>query len=52
MSLISINLAEKKVLNHIRWGGSVFDPVGGELVLRFVLTALKDSGIYCPEKAR
>jgi hypothetical protein len=42
MSTISINLAEKRLLDHLRMGGDVFDAVGKALVVKFATTALKD----------
>jgi len=45
MSKISINIAEKGLLTHIRMGGSVFDPVGKEYLVKFATKALSDSSI-------
>lgn len=45
MSSLSINLAEKRLLSHLRYGGNVTDQVGKELVVKFAVTALNDSSI-------
>lgn len=45
MSAVSINLAEKRLLSHLRYGGKVLDQVGKELVVKFANTALRDSTI-------
>ncbi len=43
--MISINLAEKRLLNHLQLGGTVTDSVGKQLVGRFAQKAWADSHI-------
>jgi len=40
--MLSINLAEKKIREHLRLGGGLDDQVGSELLAKFCTTALSD----------
>jgi len=46
MSKVGISFAEKRLLEHLRLGGSVRDEVGRDLVHKFVQKAWNDSDIH------
>lgn len=45
MSKLTLSLAEKGLLSHLQLGGSVFDPVGKEYLVKFATKALGESEI-------
>jgi hypothetical protein len=45
MSAMSLAIQDKEVINHLSRGGSVYDTVGNQLIVKFVNEALKTSTI-------